>query len=82
MEIEQRAPVPGCDLSRLPIHVDVAVIEMDAPVVIAVGKVVEESAHVLGIVEGRHVTAVAVEAADLVVAVVEDKRFEFVAVAA
>jgi len=82
LEVEQRAPVTGCDLSRLPIDIDVAVIEMDAPEVIALGKMVEESAHVLGIVERLDVTAVAVEAADLVVAVVKDRRFEFVAVAA
>jgi hypothetical protein len=50
--------------------------------VIALGEVLEKCSQILDIFERRRVTAVAVEATDLVVAVFEGKRVEFVAVAA
>ena len=82
MEVEQRPPVARRDFPRGPIHIDVAEIEMDTPEIVALREVLEKCSQILDIFERRRVTAVAVEATDLVVAVFQGKRVEFVAVAA
>jgi hypothetical protein len=57
--------------------IDVAEIEIDTPEVIALRKVLEKCSQILDVFECRRVTAVAVEATDLVVAVFDGKRVEF-----